>query len=143
MIIIPWDKEEDYLGHSDSMLRILNNDTVLVNYYFKYYPKSFRDRFYGTIQDSGFNSIKLGLPSKLTFKDDWCYLNFVQMEDLMIIPQIGVKADSYMYDQIREIYSAVVNPDKINKCSSPHIVGKGGALNCISWSYKKKILLRR
>ena len=59
------------------------------------------------------------------------------MEALMIIPQIGVKADSYMYDQIREIYSAVVTPDKINKCSIPNIVAEGGALNCISWTYKK------
>lgn len=135
VVLIPWDKE-DYLGHSDSMLRILDNDTVLVNHYFKYYPKSYRDRFYGTIEDSGFKIIELSLPNKFTHKADWCYLNFLQMEDLIIIPQVGTKADNYMYNQIKEMYSGVLSLDKVYKCSIPNIVKEGGALNCISWTFK-------
>lgn len=135
VVLIPWDKE-DYLGHSDSMLRILDNDTVLVNHYFKYYPKSYRDRFYGIIEDSGFNIIELSLPDKFNHKADWCYLNFLQIEDFMIIPQIGIKADSYMYDQVKEVYSGLLSFDKINKCSIPNIVKEGGAMNCISWTFR-------
>lgn len=36
LVLIPWDQEDEY-GHADSMVRFIDADTVLVNYYYQHY----------------------------------------------------------------------------------------------------------
>ena len=70
----------------------------------------------------------------------WAYINFLQIGNLVLVPQLGVEEDHQAIDQIKKAL-----PDcEIIGIPALEAVRRGGALNCISWNistlegYKKK-----
>lgn len=60
---------------------------------------------------------------------DWgAYLNFIKIEDILIVPIYGLKEDILVLKQLQNIYkNCIIEPIKFNS-----IIKEGGALHCVS-----------
>jgi hypothetical protein len=79
-----------------------------------------------------FEVIHLKYKSKRKHMRSWAYINFLQTEQLIMVPQLGIEEDEQALEQIGSSF-----PD----CETIGIpaleaVRRGGALNCISWNVK-------
>lgn len=129
IVLIPWDKSEEY-GHSDGMVRFINSDTVVTQYYFKDYSAMLKP-----LKQAGLKIEFIEYKVKKKDKRSWAYLNFLQTKNLILIPEFGIDEDSKALEQIENFY-----PDykgKIVQINMNEIVEFGGALNCISWTTKE------
>ncbi len=138
IIIIPQDPG-DKLGHSDGILRFINNDTVLVNWYYRTGDKDFRDELLQPITEKGlkYEWLDIGLDIEKADDYNWAYINFLQTEDLILVPKLGIKEDDIAYTQICKFYKSYADRGRIFQVDSRQVVEKEGALNCISWTIMK------
>ena len=128
LIIIP-KQPYDMLGHSDAMVRWIDENSVLVND-FSNESKSFNDRLIKALKKSGldvkFMKYKEGFFNK---KRDWgAYLNFIKIKDILIVPIYGIDDDDVALQQIKKIYSSY----KVETINLSEIIELGGALHCIT-----------
>ena len=128
LIIIPR-QPYDMLGHSDSMVRWIDENNVLVND-FSNESKSFNDRLTKAFKKSGLNvkfmKYKEGFFAK---KRDWgAYLNFIKIKDILIVPIYGIDDDDVAVEQIKKFYSGY----KVETINLSEIIELGGALHCIT-----------
>ena len=128
LIIIP-KQPYDMLGHSDAMVRWIDENSVLVND-FSNESKSFNDRLTKALKKSGldvkFMKYREGFFTK---KRDWgAYLNFIKIKDILIVPIYGKDNDDVALQQIKKIYSGCT----IETINLSEIIELGGALHCIT-----------
>lgn len=128
LIIIPR-QPYDMLGHSDGMVRWIDENSVLVND-FSNESKSFNDRLIKALKKSGldvkFMKYKDGFFTK---KRDWgAYLNFIKIKDILIVPIYGIDDDDVALQQINKFYSDY----KVETINLSEIIELGGALHCIT-----------
>ena len=128
LIIIP-KQPYDMLGHSDAMVRWIDENSVLVND-FSNESKSFNDRLIKALKKSGLNvkfmKYKEGFFTK---KRDWgAYLNFIKIKDILIVPVYGIDGDDVALEQIKKFYSSY----KLKTINLNEIIELGGALHCIT-----------
>ena len=78
-------------------------------------------------------------PDFFTKDRDWgTYLNFIKIEDILIVPIYGINEDFLALKQLQNIYKkCITEPIKFDS-----IIKNGGALHCVS-SEKIEILERR
>ena len=83
-----------------------------------------------------FEVIPLSYPVKEKNKNNWAYINYLQVGNLLMVPQLGIPEDTMAIEQIKDAV-----PDYINVIGIPSLeaVNKGGALNCISWNIDANI----
>ena len=60
------------------------------------------------------------------------YINYLQMENTVIIPTFGIKEDDIAVKQFETIFAG----QNIVTIDSNEIANDGGVLNCISWNIK-------
>lgn len=130
IIMLPWDKYEIY-GHTDGILRAIDNRTVLMTNYEDYDPV-FAARFEKILKEH-FEVKKLKYGSSKRYKHRWAYINFLQVGKHIIIPGFGVPEDKEALEQIQEYYPEC----SVHQIECSEIVDKGGALNCITWNIKR------
>ena len=106
LIIIPR-QPYDMLGHSDGMVRWINENSVLVND-FSNESKSFNDRLIRSLKKYG--------------------LNIKFMNSLLIVPVYGTDDDYVAIEQIKKIYGGC----KVETINLSEIIELGGALHCIT-----------
>ena len=137
IILIPWD-DDDY-GHSDGMVRFIDNNTVLLNWFYKTCDEYFRNSLLEPIKEKGlkYEWLDLGLVSDKIDGYNWAYINFLQTEDLILVPKLGIKEDDIAYSQICKFYKSYADRGRVFQVDSRQIVEKEGALNCISWTIMK------
>lgn len=129
VILIPWFKKEKY-GHSDGVLRFIDNETVLISHYYK----NDNVNLY-RLKAGGLKTEFLDFKVKKSDKRNWAYINFLQTKNLILIPKFGVDEDFQAFEQIENYY-----PDykkRIAQVDMTEIVKFGGALNCITWTTKE------
>jgi len=138
IIIIPKDPEDDY-GHSDGMVRFIDNDTVLINWYYRTCDKDFRDELLQPITEKGlkYEWLDIGLDIEKVDDYNWAYINFLQTEDLILVPKLGIREDDIAFSQICEFYKSYADRGRVFQVDSRQVVEKEGALNCISWTIMK------
>jgi len=105
LVIIPR-QPYDMLGHSDGMVRWIDENSVLVND-FSNESKSFNDGLIRSLKKYGLN-IKFMRYSEGFFSKtrDWgAYLNFIKIKDILIVPIYGMDDDDMAIEQIKKIYS--------------------------------------
>ncbi len=151
IIFLPWDKRE-WCGHTDGILRYLGHGKVLLNTYG--YPeydssdKFFMKRFYNRILPYfGKDNIKV-----LTFEHRknpseyrWAYVNWLQLEKVLIIPKFGVAEDeealrqieTFMPDYKGKIEQVMIDSEYIENGKLKNLADLGGCLNCASWTIKE------
>lgn len=134
IIVIPTEKE-DYVGHSDGMVRFINNETVLINDYSKTdkaLHKEIRNRFL----KEKLNIEYLVLANNYAINDDDAsgyYINYLETEKNIFLPVFNFKEDEIALKQLKNCYPN----KKITSIISNEIAVKGGVLNCITWNIKK------
>lgn len=129
VVLIPHDKLDKY-GHADGMIRFIDNNSVLINHYYKGDSvMAYR------LKEAGLKAEFIDYKVKKKDKRNWAYLNFLQTKDLILLPKFGIDEDEQAFEQIKSFY-----PDcneKIAQVEMSEIVRFRGALNCITWTTKE------
>lgn len=133
IIFIPWDKA-DRFGHADGMVRFINNETVLIQGYFKLMNKRFQNSFFEAIEKANLNWLELKFENKNQHRNNWAYINFLQTKDFIIVPELGIPEDIEALNQIQQVFN-FYPPNKIIPLRCSELINQGGGgLNCISWT---------
>lgn len=138
IIFLPWDG--DMCGHSDGIIHYAGNNRVLITNY-KDFSRYYYYR-YLKILEKKFEVIPLKYNAKRFHARSWAYINFLQIGNLLLVPQLGLEEDIQALEQISKAFP---NCDTVG-IPALEAVRRGGALNCISWNistlegYKKRAL---
>lgn len=129
VVLIPWDKLDEY-GHADGMIRFIDNETVLINHFY-------RDNtvLIYRLKQAGLKTEYLNYKQKTNGKLNWSYINFLQTKDLILLPKFDIDEDIEAFEQIESYYADYKG--RIAQVEMIKIVEYGGALNCITWTVKE------
>ncbi|MBK9357024.1 MAG: agmatine deiminase family protein [Bacteroidales bacterium] len=136
IILIPWYTKEEF-GHADGMLRFVDGNTVLVDGYYRREKSGMGEKLFQVLKSHRLETVPLEFKVEKESNRNWGYLNFLQMEKLMLVPQFGIEEDLQALKQIRKLfpdYAAKGQMDTIDACT---LIREGGVLNCASWSIMK------
>lgn len=128
ILFLPWDGER--YGHSDGIVHYVGDGKILLTNY-QDFSRHYYYRF-RKVLDKKFEVITLKYKVKRHRKRSWCYINFLQVGNLVLVPQLGTEEDCQALEQIG---NALPGCDVVG-IPAKEAVGKGGALNCISWNVK-------
>ena len=129
IVFLPWDENEK-CGHSDGIIHYVGDNRVLLTNYDDL-DKTFAQAFL-RILEKHFEVIPLKYNVKRQHARSWAYINYLQVDNLVIVPQLGIPEDGQALQQIAEALPAC----KVVGVPALEAVRKGGALNCISWNIK-------
>jgi agmatine deiminase len=124
----------DFTGHSDGMVRFVDEHTVIINDY-KREKAAFYSAFEIAIHNTGMEYITIPYnvyDNKSNNHANGNYINYLQMENILIIPTFGTKEDELAVRQIETIFRG----QNIQTVESNEIAYDGGILNCITWNIK-------
>lgn len=117
----------DIYGHSDGMIRFIDNNTLLLND-FSYESKIFQRKLNQIIENLPFDIKYIRL--KYKYKYSWCYINYIHIGNKLIIPIIEHLYEDNILNQFENFFPEhdiwTINAKKILK--------NGGGLHCISWN---------
>lgn len=128
------EQPKDFTGHSDGMIRFIDNHTVLVNNYGKE-KEEFRRAFQIAILNIGLDYIELPYnPYQNTSYNqaNGDYINYLQMEQAIVVPVFGIKEDEEAIRKFEEVFVR----QTIATIESNEIANQGGILNCITWNIR-------
>ncbi len=134
IIIIPQEPDE-YTGHADGMIRILNSGTVLANDYLKIgVDKRFRDKFYGSLTGAGLDILLVPyFPVDSHAYNQpaiGCYINYLQVGQKIFLPTFNDEPkDHEAINRFGEIFGT----ENVIPVTCSEIAQLGGCLNCLSW----------
>jgi agmatine/peptidylarginine deiminase len=131
VILIPWpkDDEKEY-GHTDGMLRFIDNETVLINEIEK--TPTIEKR----LKEHGLKWEYLRFNVKKKSKHNWAFINFLQTKDLILLPKFIIEEDDQAFEQMKAYFPDYARNNRITQVDMTEIVKEDGALNCISWTIK-------
>jgi len=127
---------KDFTGHADGMVRFLDTNTVIINDYSKE-KKEFQRSFKIALDNAGLTSIEIPYNPYDNNTDDQAngdYLNYLQMEKIVIIPIFGMKEDDIAMRKFEQLFAG----QTIRTIDSNDIADEGGILNCITWNIKRE-----
>ena len=124
----------DFTGHSDGMVRFIDENAVVINDYCKE-KEWFNRAFEIAIHNTGLDYIKIPYNVYNNKKNDQAngdYINYLQMENIVFIPTFGINEDDLAVRQLETVFAG----QKIATIDSNEIANDGGILNCITWNIK-------
>ena len=130
VVFLPWDMKGEPYGHSDGIIHYIDNNRVLMTNYADF-DKTYT-RNYLRILEKHFDVATLKYSVKRKHEHSWAYINFLQVGNLVLVPQLGIPEDEQALEQI----SNVLPDGEIVGIPALEAVRRGGALNCISWNIK-------
>ncbi len=133
IIIIP-EQPFDMTGHSDGLVRFVDENKVMIAPY-NSEDIEFEKSLIASLLKHGLEIVTL--PKRGYFKERdgavWIpHINYMQVGNLIIVPIIGSKAD----DEVIEFFEKYFPTCFIEILDSTKVIEQGGALNCISWNIK-------
>ncbi len=129
IVFLPWDRNEK-CGHSDGIVHYVGDNRVLLTNYGDLSPYFYR-RFRKALENH-FEVIPLKYDVKQKHKRSWAYINYLQVGNLVLVPQLDIPEDDQALQQIAEAMPQC----KVVGVPALEAVRNGGALNCISWNIK-------
>jgi len=131
LVILPQDPT-DFTGHSDGMVRFIDENRVFIN---KYRTEDIQTE--RAVKDCLYNAnIEwIEIPynpydNKSDIDANGVYINYLQMKDVIIMPVFGLRDDDIAAKQLENVF-----PDKaVRTIESSQLARDGGVLNCISWN---------
>ncbi|MCA0383791.1 MAG: agmatine deiminase family protein [Bacteroidetes bacterium] len=135
LIVIP-QEPNDPIGHADSMVRFLDENTVLVNHY----PNTAPYRDFGlalrwSLHNAGLHCRTFpyyAWKNKDAYDATGCYLNYLEVGPYIFMPWFNIFED--MEADIS--YQDVFGGRQIIGIVCPELAKKGGVLNCATWRVK-------
>lgn len=159
LVLLPWEREDiDPFGHADGVVRYVSEGKVLLTNYGDYedlnYPVSlYIDRLKGHGFDVNVLSYKNHFDYKrnktyrLLFNYSWCYINYLQLGNRILVPSLGYKPlDHEALQQIDKSFNAnghiadirLIDVDMTSIVEDmSDVKNSGGALNCLTWTIKE------
>ena len=131
IVFLPWDENEK-CGHSDGIVHYLGDNRVLLTNYGDF-DKSFAQDFL-RILEKHFDVKTLKYNVEKADENSWAYINYLQVGNMVLVPQLGIPEDEQALQQMAEAMPQC----KVVGVPALEAVRKGGALNCISWNIKSK-----
>lgn len=135
IILLPWDMDEPY-GHSDGMVASLGDGRILLNNYRqteKEKGKPLTKRII-KILDYHFDIVELKYDCNPS-DDSWCYLNYIETDEAIILPALSPKHDCdndlAAFNKFRRIFK---KKDIYQVYTFP-LIKNGGALHCVTWDH--------
>lgn len=125
----------DFTGHSDGMVRFLDESTVIINDY-RREKEWFYRAFEIAIHNMGLKYVKIPYNvynNKSNDQANGSYINYLQMENTVFIPTFGIDEDDEVVRQFEELFAG----QNIATVDSNEIANDGGILNCITWNILK------
>ena len=129
IVFLPWDENEK-CGHSDGIIHYVGDNRVLMTNYGNF-DKSFAQHFL-RILEKHFDVKTLKYNVEKADENSWAYINYLQVGNLVLVPQLGIPEDEHALQQIAEAMPQC----KVVGVPALEAVREGGALNCISWNIK-------
>jgi agmatine deiminase len=128
----------DPIGHSDSMVRFVSENRVLMNDYSAVDP-AFGDKLRTILEQAGLDVVTLpifhedgkeheDIPSAVGL-----YINFLRVGNIVVLPGYDRPEDQVAVEKVRE----VLPESKVLQVPCRQLAEKGGVLNCISWTIKR------
>lgn len=128
VILIPWDTEEIY-GHADGILRAVSDDTVLMTNYSQIDP-TMAERIRNALKPH-FNVKELNYNVSTPFKNNWAYINWLQTDEVLILPKFNAQEDEQAFRQVEKLMPSYKG--RIEMVDSTDLIVHEGCLNCASW----------
>lgn len=128
LIIIP-KQPYDTFGHIDSMIRWVNEDSVIIND-FSIESASYNEKLTKALRQHNLKKYTMKYSDSFFSKNrDWgAYLNFLKIKDLLIVPIYGIPEDKLAINQLKNIYTnCTIETIELNE-----IMNEGGAIHCIT-----------
>ncbi len=123
----------DFTGHSDGMVRFVDEQTVIIQDY-SCEKKYFSSAFENAIRNTGLDYIKIPYnPSDNYDEAIGDYINYLQMDNIVIMPTYGLKEDDEVQKQFEHLFSG----QTVLRLDANEIAKDGGVFNCISWNILK------
>jgi agmatine deiminase len=135
VVFIPVEPGDD-TGHADGMVRIVDKNTVVANDYLRIeVSKKFKDRFYGTLADSGLNILPVPYhPINKRMDGLWvangCYINFLEVDSKIFMPTFDNKVED---DNALARFEEIFGSGNVIPVPSKEVAMGGGVLNCLTW----------
>ena len=88
------------------------------------------------VLDKHFEVVSLKYDVETLNENSWAYINYLQIDDLVLVPHLGIPEDEQARQQIENLLpecNVISVPDAMEA------VKDGGAFNCISWNIKAQI----
>ncbi|MCP2044413.1 agmatine deiminase family protein [Pontibacter sp. HSC-36F09] len=134
LYLIP-EQPDDMTGHSDGMVRFLDDHTLLVADYEKH-SKSWKARYERTLRRTGLQLVKF--PNVLSEERDddgeytaiGCYINFAWIGKVILFPQFDIPEDAEALQTARSIFSDY----EVIPIPARELAIDGGVLNCVTWN---------
>ena len=136
IILIPWYTKEKF-GHADGMLRFVDGNTVLVDGYYRYEKSGIGEKLFRILKSHHLEAVPLQFKVNNESRYNWGYLNFLQIKDLLLVPQFGIDEDLQALDQIRKLFPEYAAKGQIDTIDARVLIKEGGVLNCASWNIEK------
>lgn len=127
IVFLPWDRKEIF-GHSDGIVHYVGDNRVLMTNYADF--DAAKSNKILNLLEKHVEVIPLRYNVKRKHERSWAYINFLQIGNLVLVPQLGIPEDEQALLQIRDAMPRC----KVMGVPALEAVRKGGALNCISWN---------
>ena len=138
VIIIPWNREDewDFCGHADGIVRHIRGRQVLLNNLRNHPEKAWqRDAIIKIFRGKGIEYEELDYGPGYHGVNDWAYLNFLQVGDVIFMPTVEKpNEDLRASEQLCAIYGCKVVPVPFLPVVKANGKYGGGAINCVSWN---------
>lgn len=132
IILLPWDMN-DTCGHSDGMVSYLGDNRLLLNSCWRNADKSFYKRLLKILQPH-FEIIEPVYDCKED-KNSWCYLNYLQLPNAILLPVLSEKVDCENDMAAIEYFEGLFPNLEIVPIYALPLIKKEGALHCVTWEY--------
>ena len=137
VIVIP-QEPKDHVGHSDGMVRFIDENTVLINKY----PENNTYKEYGmglrwSLKNAGLEYSEFPYNSwkNKNGKDaTGCYINFLELGKYIFFPTFGEQEDYIARIRLQDLFE----DRELIEIDCRDLAPLGGVLNCITWNIKSK-----
>ena len=130
LIILPWDTKEIY-GHSDGIVRFVDDDTVIMTNYHQFDQKM-AARFRNILKANFKNVHELNYKVKELSTNSWAYINWLQTDKVLILPSFGTPEDEQAFRQIERWMPEYRG--RIEMADTIDLIQCGGCFNCATWT---------
>ncbi|PKV75299.1 agmatine deiminase family protein [Pontibacter ramchanderi] len=127
----------DFTGHSDGMVRFVDNHTLLVADYneeLDYWKTKYRNALQKTeLRLLDFPAVNTERKSKEgNYTAHGCYINFAQIGDVILFPQFDLPEDKEAFKEAKRIFKNC----QVIPVASGELAEDGGVLNCVTWNVR-------
>lgn len=132
-IIIPWDMEEE-TGHADGMVANLYDGKILLNNFKQLLTKRSLPYYRRLIKilEPHFDIVELEYDCKVD-KYSWCYLNYLELDNAILLPTLSQNSDSDNDLAAIELFRKIFPRKRVIPIYSLPIIKRGGGLHCVTW----------